>query len=263
MSAPEIELNQIVGRNLKRLIRGLTQDSVAEIYDSYKALFQIGTPAIPQIRQELLKFDFSEVKYSNQIRYVSGLVSLIHDIDEIEAEKVVRDLKNRDCSAALASILDSICQFTLDDYVQYSLCNIDIFEHKNLATKQSVKAKLQKWLENVPSEDLREIERIYVLRPEDLEGLGDYTPILRKINVVWLNRSSWWSPMSWIDNFIIESTFYHEIGHHVYRHTFGQDPKQEEQADNYADRIMINSNHLFFRVARLLKIRSKKAPAAK
>ena len=64
--------------------------------------------------------------------------------------------------------------------------------------------------------------------------------------------------MSHIDNLITESTLYHEIGHHVHRHTFGQDAEQEKEADDYADRIMINSNKIFFRIARLLKKPSTK-----
>ena len=227
-----------------------------ETYKGYKALFQIGAPAIPQIRDVLLKFDFSKVKYATEIRYVSGLVNLIHDIDESEANKIVRQLKSGDCNLALASILDSICKFTLDDYAQYNVCGVKIFEHKNLVTKQRIKAKLEQWLRNVPSEDLKEIERIYILRQEDLDSLGNYKPILHRINVVWINRSPRWSPMSWIDNFIIENILYHEIGHHVYRHTFGQEPKQEKEADDYADRIMLNSKHLLFRVARLFKTQS-------
>jgi hypothetical protein len=105
-------------------------------------------------------------------------------------------------------------------------------------------------------EDLKEIERIYILRSEDLSVWGSYTPILYKIKVVWDNPSSRWSPMSWVNNFIIESTLYHEIGHHVHRHTFGQDPDQEREADKYSDKIMANSNHLPFRIRRFLNWRS-------
>lgn len=259
MTELDDEQDQIVSRNLKTLVRGLTQSDWNETYKGYKALFRIGAPAIPHVRDVLLKFDLAKVKHSNEIRYVSGLVNLIHDIDESEANEIVRQLKGGGCNVALASVLDSICASTLDDYVQYIVCGVRIFEHKNLATKQSVKAKLEQWLKNVPSDDLREIERIYIVRQEDLDSLGSYKPILHRINVVWINRSRRWSPVSWMDNFIIENTLYHEIGHHVYRHTFGQEPEQEKEANDYADRIMLNSNHLLFRVARLLKTRSVKS----
>jgi hypothetical protein len=256
MDEQDNELNQNIKRSLRTLIRGLTQDNVAEMYGGYKDLFQVGVPAIPQIREAILKSNWSKLKYPNEIRYVSGLVNLIHDIDESEARRLTNQLKDNGCDLAVARILDSICTFTLADYTQYNLCGVAIFEHKKLVTKQNVRAKLERWLKNVPIEDLKEIERIYILRNEDLKSLGNYKPILYRINLVWDNLSSRWSPMAWLNNFIIESTLYHEIGHHVHRHTFGQDPDQEKEAEKYSDRIMANSNHLLFIVGRLLRARS-------
>ena len=73
---------------------------------------------------------------------------------------------------------------TLADYAQYNVCRVEIFEHKKLVTKQNVRASLERWLKNVPVEDLREIERIYILRREDLKSLGDYKPVLCRINLL-------------------------------------------------------------------------------
>jgi hypothetical protein len=241
---------------LLKSIHGLIQDNVAETYEGYKALFQIGAPTIPQIREAVLKSSWRKLKYPNEIRYVSGLVNLIHDIDESEARRITQQLKNNGCDLAVARVLDSICKFTLADYTQYKVCGVNIFEHQKLVTKQNVRARIERWLKKVPSEDLKEIERIYILRSEDLKGLGNYKPILYRINLGWDNPSSRWSPMSWLNNFIIESTLYHEIGHHVHRHRFGQDPDQEKEAEKYADRIMGSSNHVLFRVGRLLGARS-------
>lgn len=36
----------------------------------------------------------------------------------------------------------------------------------------------------------------------------------------------------------IERALYHEIGHHVHRHSFGEIPEQEQEADAYARRLM-------------------------
>ena len=64
MSEPSNEQNQTISRHLKTLIRGLTQNELTEeTYRSYKALFQIGDPAISQIRDVLLKFDFSRGRF--------------------------------------------------------------------------------------------------------------------------------------------------------------------------------------------------------
>jgi hypothetical protein len=50
MDEQDDELNQDVDRSLRALIRGLTQNNKTEIYESYKALFQAGATAIPQVR---------------------------------------------------------------------------------------------------------------------------------------------------------------------------------------------------------------------
>jgi len=255
--------DQNISRRLKTLIRGLTQDDVTEMYKGYRALFEAGAAAIPQIREALFKSKWSSVKYPNEIRYIAGLVTLVHDLDESESEKIRIELRRNGCDPALARILDSIGSFKLNDFINYDVCGVKIFEHKKLVTRQNVKRRLGQWLKSVPSEDLDQIERIYVLRKEDLEALGSYAPVLFCINLAWDNPSPRWSPMSWVKNFEIESTLYHEIGHHVHRDTFGQDPDQEVDAENYANRIMANrSNRFLFRVARLLKRAIEQALAA-
>jgi hypothetical protein len=239
-----------IDRNLRTLIRGLTQDNRAEIYNAYKALFKIGAPAIPQIRASVLKSNWPNLKYPNENRYVSGLVNLIHDIDESEARTVANQLKNKGCDLAVARFLDSICAFTLADYAQYEVCGVKVFEHKKLVTKQKVKVRLEQWLKNIPIEDLNEIDRIYIVRSQDMTPLGTYRPILYVINLVWDNPSSRWSPVSWLNNYVMQIVLYHEIGHHVHRHTFGEDPDQEREADKYVGRIFANIHPLVFRIVR-------------
>jgi hypothetical protein len=250
----EEQSDQNISRSLKNLIRGLTQDDATEMYKAYKALFAVGPAAIPQIREAIFKAKWSHIKYPNEIRYLAGLVALIHDLDESESEKIRIELVGNGCGPVVARILDSIGSFKLKDFIRYDVRGVKIFEHKKLVTRQNVKRRLEQWLKPVPGEDLDQIERIYVLSKFDLEALGTYKPVLFCINLAWDNPSPRWSPMSWVNNLIIESTLYHEIGHHVHRHTFGQDPEQEAEAENYADRILANSsNHLLFRVARVLK----------
>lgn len=248
------EADQNISRSLKTLIRGLTQDDLTEMYKGYKALFAVGPAAIPQIREAIFKAKWSNVKYPNEIRYIAGLVTLIHDLDESESDKIRIELKSNGCGQVVTRILDSIGSFKLKDYIRYDVCGVKIFEHKRLVTRQNVKQRLEQWLKPVPGEDLDQIERVYVLPKEDLEALGSYAPGLFCIKLAWDNPSPRWSPMAWLNNFIIEGTLYHEIGHHVHRHTFGQDPEQEADADDYADRIMAyNSSHFLFRVGRVLK----------
>lgn len=252
MTEQSDELDRRIRRNLKILISGLTQDDVKAAYEGHRELFRVGASALPQLRDAVLKSNWKNVRRANEISYVSGLVNLIHDIDEAEAKDVTDRLKRGGCAPAVRSILDSICRFTLADYAPYVVCEVKIFEHRNLDAKQSVRATLEQWLRNVPGEDLKGIERIYVLRKEDLESLGSYRPILHSINLVWDNPSWRLNPMYWIDLLITEHTLYHEIGHYVHRHTFGQDPKQEREAEQYADRLLERSPHPQMRFVRAL-----------
>ena len=180
-----IDLNTQISSSLRTLIAGLTQCETADSYEAYKTLYRIGTPAIQHIREAILQSNFSSVKYSIQIRYVCGLISLLHDIDERESNRIVETIKQNGCDRSLERILVSICRFTLNNYYEYKLSGINVFEHKKLVTKQEVRHKLEKWLKNIPKMDLKGIERIFVLRREDLEALGSYVPFLHRINVVW------------------------------------------------------------------------------
>jgi len=151
-------LDQAINRELKNFLRGLTQRDLSDRYESYKALFKLGPAAIPQIRELLFKSDWSEVKYPNEIRYVTGLVSLIHDLDEFESEQIRAKLLSNGCDPALGRILDSIGSFKSQDYIQYEVRGIKIFEHHQLLTKENVKRILERWLKSVPDEDLEAIQ---------------------------------------------------------------------------------------------------------
>jgi hypothetical protein len=237
---------------LKTLLRGLTQNNIKEIFAGHKALYKIGKSAIPHIRNAIGQSNWSQIKRANEVRYVTGLVSILHDIDENESNQVAKQLKQHGCDVSIVHILDSICRFTITDYFQYEIQGISFFEHKNLIKNQPVLPKLNQWLRNVPKEDLGGIERIYILRRGDLQSLGNYTPILFSINLVWDNPCSRFNPFSMLNHFIIEDTLYHEIGHHIYRHTFGQDEKQEKEANDYASYILARSNHVIFKIMRAI-----------
>jgi len=218
-------------------IRGLAQENLQERYEGYKALYKIGVPAVPHIREAILKADWSKIKRPNEARYVGGLVSLLRDISEVEAERIAGHLITNGCDPVIRQIVSSICKFKLDDYETYNMHGVQIYEHKALAGLK-VRLSLEGWLKNVPPEDLREIERLYVIRDDGRSSAGSYTPILFNIKVIWDETFSSRNPLSWLLLLQVEFTLYHEIGHHLHRHTFGQMPEQEREADEYAKQLM-------------------------
>jgi len=237
MSLPQSAQDQEIRTSLKTLIRGLTQGNRREGYEGYKALYKIGASAIPQIREAIFQSNWAKVKRPNEIRYVSGLVSLLRDINEVEAEGVARQLIENGCDISVKRLVTSICSFTLTDYLIYDIRGIKVYEHKELF-KHDVRSKLEKWLNNVPDKDLKEIERLYVITNDGRDKAGSYMPILFTIVVVWDNPFSRRDPFSWLLLQNIEYTLYHEIGHHIHRHSFGQIPEQEQEADAYARRLL-------------------------
>lgn len=237
----EAKRTQQIDVHLKTLIRGLSQENIDERYKGYKSLYEIGIPAIPQIKEALLKSNWEKVKRAGEVRYVSGLFSLLHDISEGEAEKVARKIIANGCDSVVRQTITSIRKVSIADYRVYSIKGVDVFEHKDLL-EWNVRERLERWFKNVPNEDLHELERVYVVTNDGRASAGCYTPILFNIQLVWDTTFSKTNPLSWVILHNIEHTFYHEVGHHVYRHTFGQQPEQEREAELYA-RNLIRKNH--------------------
>jgi hypothetical protein len=168
--------------------------------------------------------------------------------NEVEAEDVARQLIENGCDNTVKQLVTAICSFTLADYLMYDIQGVKVYERKELF-KHDVRSKLERWLNNVPGKDLKEIERIYVTTYDGRDAAGSYRPILFTIEIVWYNPFSKRDPFSWFVLQNIERTLYHEIGHHAHRHSFGQIPEQEQEADAYARRLMKISHPVLGKIA--------------
>jgi hypothetical protein len=239
---------------IKKLLGAAAHSNFPEGMKAYKALFSLGPPVLPQVKETLFGLDLPVDTQLNwrsvvQLRYISTLISLIHDIDEQESKDVTDCLIQKGCSQVLIQRLKSIRQFTVGDFHWYELVGVQIFEHKDIQTNLNIRILLKKWLNNIPVEDLQEIERVYVVhRSEDQDYAGTYTPIYYNVKLVWDATSAKFNPKSWLERIGLEMVFYHEIGHHVHRHTFGQEKKQEEEADAYSSKIFFQSRPALYRI---------------
>jgi hypothetical protein len=83
-----MDIENSIKSNFKTLSRGLMQPSYAVAFEAHKNLFEIGRPVIPLLKEKLLELDWSNSKYKELSCYVSGLYSLLHDLDEDEALEV-------------------------------------------------------------------------------------------------------------------------------------------------------------------------------
>jgi hypothetical protein len=81
-------LEQDIEKSQKILMRGLMQADYTTAYKGYKALYLIGVQALPMLEAVIEQTDLSKKKYKELSRYVTGIFSLIHDIDEDEANRI-------------------------------------------------------------------------------------------------------------------------------------------------------------------------------
>ena len=231
--------------NIKTLSRGLIQSNYQEAYEGYKNLYSLGQVALEPLKAKIGEIDWSQSKYKELSKYVSGIFSLIHDIDENVADNILEKLTTDGCPDHIKALLRSTCEFSLKNYKKYKIRGIEIFEHKEIKKGCIIQDLIGKWLKSVTENDLSDISRLYIIRKEDIDNwAGTYTPVLFKIAVVWDNPYKANSLRFWLFSLFTEHTLYHEIGHHIHRHKFGTDADQEKEADRYASKI-ISNNHRY------------------
>ena len=72
------------------------QSDYTTAYKGYKALFQIGVPDLPALMNLVENSDWTNKKYKELSIYFTGIFSLIHDIDEDQAEGLYQSLISMD-----------------------------------------------------------------------------------------------------------------------------------------------------------------------
>ena len=254
-----MDSNESIRENFKKLSRGLMQPNYPVAYEAHKNLYEIGRPVIPLLIEKILEIEWSNSRYKELSGYVSGLYSLLHDLDEDEALHIYEKVISNGCPKHIKAILKSVNQFSVKNYKRYRVKGIEIFEHKLVNAKCNIGHYLDSWMGQIPENDLEFISRIYVITREKINASGTYTPILNSIALLWENSYKDKSFFFRFLSLITEHVFYHEIGHHKHRHTFGTDPAQEKEADRYAFGIMRKKYPVFYGFIKLLRMMGLKS----
>ncbi len=232
----------------------LIQNVNEEIYKNSKELYQIGESSLTPLIEAVLPHDWSKIDNKGQMRLLTGIVALINDINEEACHKTAQSIIEKGCTRAVKQCLNSITKFTLNDYSSYDIHNAKIYIFKDFKDTEYIKIQLEEWLSIVPKEDIKEIERIYVIPyHEDYAYSGTYMPVLSYITLVWdleNTKSKFWK---WANKLMTKHTLYHEFGHHSAKHTFGQDEEQENEADRYANVLMRKAHPSLNIMAKTLK----------
>ncbi|WP_321397509.1 hypothetical protein [Emcibacter sp.] len=221
------------------------QDAFKQVCEAHRNLYYMGDKVIPYIEEKLLSRSWEEVGYSTDLGLLNAMLGLVHDIDEDRSRAISKKIQQRGCSVPVRRRMDQLLSFTVKDYFQYVASGMNVFQEKRLARPDYVRRKIENWMSFVPAEDLSGIERLYIIACQDNDRSGSYMPILQNIVVEWGVQSSRWNPLSVVERFFVKKTLYHEVGHHAHRHTFGQDPDQEKEADKYAVKLLLKCHPVF------------------
>ncbi len=217
------------------LMRGLAHGSGEQTYSGYRALYEFGHAVVPALEQRILQADWKTVTRPDATRMQTALISLLHDIDEVWSRSIIDRLLEAGCHPSLRGVLNSIRRYDGRNFKVHQVRGLRVLVAREIDEPDDVRSHMDRWLANVPPEDLSGIERLYVIkRPPKADYAGQYMPILSTITVIWKDPLLGGKTMEWLTRIGIEHTLYHEIGHHVHRHTFGQQPEQEKEANRYA-----------------------------
>jgi hypothetical protein len=247
-----MDINESIKVNFKKLSRGLMQLNYPTAYEAHKILYEIGQPVIPILKEKILEIEWSNSRYKELSGYLSGLYSLLYDLDEDVALTICEKVISNGCPKHIKAILKSVNQFSIKNYKRYHVRGIEVFQHKLVDAKCDVGFYLNSWMGNIPEKDLDFISRIYVVTREKINAAGTYTPQLNAIGLLWDNPFKDRSIRFWFFSLLTEKVLYHEIGHHKHRHKFGTDPDQEKEADSYAFKLMREKHPFFFMLVALL-----------
>ena len=223
-----------VDERLGQLARGLLTGDAFFALRAYRALYRMGSAVIPAIRDVAFRATWPDSCRHEEVRYITGLVSLVHDLDERESRSLVDELARRGCGRVVERVLRVVTKPTITDY-RASICRtVRLFVHRDLPPEFEAESRVPQWLRNVPEADLEDVEMLFVTPYGPDDRGGDYVPSLCSIRVIWRNLGVRVPGMPALSALDAERTLYHEIGHHAHRHGFGQIPHQEKEADRYA-----------------------------
>jgi len=228
---------------LHDLIGATTLGSYDRACQAYRSAHRRGVVMLRAIENYLTAQDWTKCVNPRHLKVFGTLASLARDIDEAASDQIMARCLPASSDRLFRLRWDSIRRFSIAGFTEYSVRGIRLYVARDLKNHEAKAALIDEWLGCLPAEDFRGIERLYVVPArDDMDYAGRYVPILFVVTIVWnpiadaiINE---FEKLAWIPRWLRYSaekhTLYHEIGHHVHCHTWGQDPDQERQAETYA-----------------------------
>jgi hypothetical protein len=242
-----------VTKSLNNLLRGLAHGSNETIYQSHRELYKVGELAIPVIEEQLMSYTWEGTKVGVEISILTGLLGLVHDINEKLAKDLGESIRAKGCSKTIDARIESILKFSLEQFELFQIKQLEIYLSKELTDRSRIRKKITQWLSTIPERELEKIERIYLIPEQNEHYRGTYMPVLCSIMVEWDMSTSHYNPLSYFFMLRIEQTLYHEIGHHVHKHAFDEHGEEENEADQYAFKLLRKNHTILRRIVRVAR----------
>lgn len=235
---------------MRRLKRGLMTSNERTTLPAYKQIFEAGAPALPVLEQELKNVAFfAEPTRVEGTRLLAGLLALHRDLDEVASDDLIDESLARQCPEILSALLRAARRMTCRDFRTSCFGDIQIWEHTSIDQRYGASTRVQGWLAELQANDIVGIRRIVITphKPEH-DAMGSYMPVLGVVSLAWTTLLPPESYFVCAANASHRFTLFHEVGHHVHKHWFGQDSEQEQDADSYAARTARSSMPFWVRI---------------
>lgn len=133
-----------------KFLRGLAHMSVELIYSGYRELCELGPAVVPTLVYRIIKTNWRTVTRLEATHMQTGLVSLLHDIDEVRPREIIGRLLGRDRHPALRGVLQSICRYDDRNIRTHDIFGLRVMVAREIDESESVTFHLKQWLLKMP-----------------------------------------------------------------------------------------------------------------
>ena len=228
---------------ITRLLRGVAMHNAELVRDNWRCLVGLGPAAAPAIQEKLVLGDWTKYQNEIQAHNLTILISLLIEIDSKRAESTLTQLLNSTLHPLHKQAVTHAKSALVKSGTEIECRGVPVFisdELQDFARKQML---LKKWMNSPSEKDLKMIGRIDVIADQSaFDFLGQYNIRFSKVILTWpeVEESRM---LRWAQELQIETTLYHEIGHHCLGHIEGgQVESQEQEADGYANKLILQSH---------------------
>lgn len=175
---------------ISNLLNEIGEENPSGIMRWHNELFNMGSPAIPLLRKNMLEINNINLKQKHKHQYIINLAGVLHDIDEQSCKDVTIELVNAGCERPLIASLRGINEFTRLNFLKYKIRDIPVYQSNAFRQTKRIRSKLSSWLTNI-DDDIKNINRIYIIK-ETKRYSGNFMPIYSIIKIVWYDT---WNPI--------------------------------------------------------------------